>query len=1004
MNQPRSLIEIISDLPVDCAERLLESGKPEFARWVLRLPPSPSTDVLRRWKAKERASAECGLEQEYKQYRREVLHFQIKNSANSKNVEGTLGTLLVSEKEGIQAPLLAGRFLARKMLGPVGRGRMFAAAKSYLNEYPNSPFLVHLIGICQAMQGDYEEAGRWILDRLQSFDFSDCTNSGELVRRHHLFNTLGTCWRAIDLIARDDMRRLNVGAVSGSLHIYRRMNAKTDDGRTIERLFSFKEALLQGQFHDEYLSACDKEFYSSDLSELPQIGFHEKLRAVTDMLRQSKRHILNYRSAYDLAARRLAEFQDDWSRLLSDPDYSSTRPPHAVVRDLGNLSQLLNRLGRRSEAENILTSLWAMAQDEKFEGTKWQISAILARHSDYKDTAIEIGRAIPNAPTTERDIAACFSWALSVQDFQLADRVFKNLSSAQKRNRACLTFVDLLVRQSRFHEALTVAHGIHDQMISAPRMINAFGSWSLIKRIGELRFLRHTSDIYRKVEQPRDPVGLLVVAPRNVDQLRRYPLAVLVELKKMGWAIVSIVGGMFPLEKTGIEELDAITGNITLNGELQPIAENSLGSELSYSFEPSKGQLAYGELDLSHLLWEDAAINRRTYTVDYDCPALQEYLGHLAKWTYSEAITLSRLKEVTKKLNLKCGVFSLFGNRLPDGLVRQFCEVYGDEDRFFCVQGANGYQNYFANFATNYSSKYVVRNVTRHRHARSASFPLPENFSKFFEARRNEASEIISRHEGITRWKRSTAGRGAVSERTKADDRRIRSWRAGGGKVACAFGKVVYDSGVPVDGGPAHRSIEDWINHCISAVSGSNTLLLIKPHPHELNQSIATFPNQTFRELIQAEMGENVIYLEHGAFDIYDLKGRIDLGLIYNGTTAIELGVIGIPCILAGHYAPIDYPIGHAVPRDRGHFERLIRFESPIQVDGELRERAAAWLEYMSGEDFTLDYRYHARPITNRVVYPPWWFKDDLINLLEHGDQNVVRLARRAVGLEEEPA
>ena len=394
MSQSRSLVQIISDFPIDCAERLLESGKPEFARWILRVPPIPSTNTLRRWKAMERASAECGFDQESRRFHREVLHYQIKASAAQNSVADTLAILLLCEKEGVRAPLLASRFLARKMLGPVGRGRMLTAAKPLLEEYPDSPFLIHIVAICQAMHGEYEEAGNWVLEKLQSFDFSDCADSGELVRRHHSFNTLGTCWRAIDLIARDDMRWLNAKTVSGSLHIYRRLSAKTDEGHTSERLFSFKEALLQGQFHDEYLAACDKEFYSSDSSEVPQVGFYEKLRAVSDMLRQSKRHIPNYGPAYQLAARRLEEIQDDWNKLISDPEFSASRPPHVVVRDIGNLLNLAKKLGREDEVPRIVHSLKLFAEHPRFQETKWQISAILAQYPDQRQTARELGESI----------------------------------------------------------------------------------------------------------------------------------------------------------------------------------------------------------------------------------------------------------------------------------------------------------------------------------------------------------------------------------------------------------------------------------------------------------------------------------------------------------------------------------------------------------------------------------------------------------------------------------
>ncbi len=38
--------------------------------------------------------------------------------------------------------------------------------------------------------------------------------------------------------------------------------------------------------------------------------------------------------------------------------------------------------------------------------------------------------------------------------------------------------------------------------------------------------------------------------------------------------------------------------------------------------------------------------------------------------------------------------------------------------------------------------------------------------------------------------------------------------------------------------------------------------------------------------------------LGHRWFDLYELEGLIDLGVIYNGTTAAELGLIGIPSVV----------------------------------------------------------------------------------------------------------
>ncbi|MBB4630359.1 hypothetical protein, partial [Paracoccus denitrificans] len=65
--------------------------------------------------------------------------------------------------------------------------------------------------------------------------------------------------------------------------------------------------------------------------------------------------------------------------------------------------------------------------------------------------------------------------------------------------------------------------------------------------------------------------------------------------------------------------------------------------------------------------------------------------------------------------------------------------------------------------------------------------------------------------------------------------------------------------------------------------------------------------------------------------------------------------------------------------------------------------RAALWLHYMRSPDFTLPYRFHARPVTNKKIYPPYWFGEDLKALQTGENATPSRLARRVLGQEAEP-
>ena len=71
----------------------------------------------------------------------------------------------------------------------------------------------------------------------------------------------------------------------------------------------------------------------------------------------------------------------------------------------------------------------------------------------------------------------------------------------------------------------------------------------------------------------------------------------------------------------------------------------------------------------------------------------------------------------------------------------------------------------------------------------------------------------------------------------------------------------------------------------------------------------------------------------------------------------------------------------------------MLKGEVELECDNELRYKSALWLFYMGSSLFTTDYRYHSRPVTNKVLYPPYWFNKDVNRYLTKGDQNVRKLA-----------
>ena len=920
-------------------------------------------------------------------YLAEALRHRMPAYLKAKDITAILRLMAEMERTCRAAQFQAGRLIAEHLVSDEGRAVLLACAQTAQTDFPDSLYLAHLITLCQAKATDYQTANASLVARLQ--DQKDLAPGASLLRTRRA-TILQQSWRVVDLLAREQMDWADGDGDYSAL-----ITASASNMSSPAR--SFKEHALQGRLRDDYLAICEQE-----LHDAPTL--RARLRAIEDMLRCGIRHIPHYGPSHDRARAHLEQITPDLETLLEPAATGTLKRATETVLDLCTWLNLARRLGECRTAERLIQHFETLSQNSDLAAALWPVPAVLLKEEADTEIGNQIMQRItPLHPVINRDVQNYFRWAMLAQRFEEAEALFNSLPDTLQRKHGALYYVNILQRQERFREALALLRDIHGQALANPSLLNPVSNNNLIKRTGELEFLVETAQIYQSVPQPQNPKGVVLIAARNIDLMRRYPVMGLLEFKRQGWAVIPMVGGLLPRELTGHAEIDILNGALTPSLRFTPEAAAAMPELEDYEADLATGTLRWGDIDLSHSVWEDASINRRRYNIDYSCPELQRYLGQLFQWNQAMCRMMSYAHSQHLHSKLPTASISLFNCRLPDSMFRFFCEQKGDPDTFFYLHGANGYQNYFANFSTNLSQRYVLRNMTRTPHARSASFPLPENFETYFAAQSDQLPDILKRFENTTRIQRSTAGDAPLPAKAIAANQKIAAWRAQGGKVVCAFGKVVCDSSVPFDGGPAHSSMKDWINHAVRTVKDSNTLLLIKPHPHELNNQIATFLTEYFEDLLEEDLSENVMVLGHRWYDIHDLKDLIDLGLIYNGTTSIELGLLGIPCLMASHFAPVDYPIGHAIAQDRAEFEAYLRFEKPVSVASDIRERAAVWLKYMQSEDFTLPYGYHARPITNKVLYPPWWIKDDLEHYHAGQDPAVCELVARALSLRPEP-
>jgi hypothetical protein len=882
-----------------------------------------------------------------------------------------------------------------------GRDDLASASGKALEKYPDSAFLIYLRAMPLADQGKFREAHDLVTAAIRRCQkaVANGTLSENIDRR---YNRLNSVWRVIDAISRDnvawtDGSDIDVPAAGKPEEAEAGVGGEPVHGQVGDETLVFSEQLIQKRQQEKYLQACRLEFDAAGTLQ-------ERFKAIWAMFREGLRRVPDYHAAYDMAGQCFEALRPRWIEFTERPylnkqiDKDGFRAA-SVARQLAAALRIARKLRLDQDIARLEESLVYLAGRPAAVSALWTACDALvdSKPEVYARTTAELILKASRDPNREPEVRDYFNWALKAQRYDFADRLFERLSDKLRFSKGALQYLNILQQEGRFAAAATLAREIHQSLLARPAALIASVSWGLVRRTGELDFAAETAELYEKIPQPSSPQGVIFLAPRTIEQLRRYPLVVLMELKKRGWAVIPLTKGMLPLQPTGRPELDRLLGCLTLEGRLDQDAEEFVPQASGFEARVEMGRLRWNGLNLDHTLWEEAAINRRRYNVDYTCPALRHLLDRLVRWTSLHGAVLEEINRTVVQGGTRCGFMVLQQSRLPDAVVRFYLDEFGEPDEFFCIHSSNGFENYFLNFSSRISTRTALRNLTRHRQLRAAGLPVPSDFEAFYEANRARAAEFLDAAQEIMRMKRSTGGLAQRLPEAQACKDRITEWRKRGGKVACLFGKVVCDSGVPFDGGPAHRSMKDWLNHAIDSVRGSDTLLLIKPHPHEMRNEIGVFLTEYFTDLIEVELPDNAIVLGHRWLDIQDLDGLIDLGVIYSGTTAVELGVLNIPCVLSGHYAPIDYPVGHAVPKDRAHFGDMLRFAEPATVQKDIKERAAAWLHMMRGEGVSRGYRYHARQITNRVVYPPWWFRDDIERYQAQGDRNVALLADEIV-------
>ncbi len=930
---------------------------------------------------------------EEKDIRHRLHKADISRARKSGDIYTFLEKMAMSEAAGTSVPEATAEYLRTELGHDPGRERLSASAAFLLERFRDSILLRYVRAVSLAKLGYTTDAYKLvngarkrILAEIHESENSPSPLSGQekvVAKKKQLLKKLDDLWVIVDHVSRQNM----AWALDDE-------EAEEDASDLSGQQVPVPENDPQRQNvrrETQRLANLQERFESSDTLK-------EKLDIILEVTRVRGRPLPDYQPTFRMARSLFDEISTIFRALAVSQDQDKKDHSLVSAREVPLLIRMY-RLADRLEMPEIVS------------GVHFQLSSIAKSTENYETILNILGAvhtALPSADAkrvireilthdpSKRRATKALQWCGSAREADFAQEIFANFSEDIKDDKS------IAARMSIFHEwnghfdaARESVLGDADALINNPAALLPQKHWRLaIERGGELDFARASAAYLQTFPQPSKPEGIIFVSPRKLSFLRADPLVMLMELRKKGWAVVPLVEGTLPADETGIAEVDNLINIVGRDGRLKRSLGAAGNIDKDFRCDLANGHLSFRDVDLSHPMYELATVRRRAYTIDFSCPVVRGHLAPITVWVQSYLSVLEYLRHFNRSSKLRLGFMCGETHILPNAVFRHYCEKHGDPREFFCVQSVNAYENYFSNFKANVSTRLAVRNLTAVPHLRTPFLPEPSEFDAWYQANKDRAPEFLQEVEGITGMRRST-GDSAREAEAEACLQRIDKWRACGGKVVCLFGKVPADLAIPYDGGPAHSSMKDWLNHSIAAARAApDTLLLIKPHPHELKVEIGLFLTEFFTDLIDEDLPDNVIVLGHRWFDMNDMKGRVDLGVLYNGTTAVELGTMGIPAVLCNDFGPTDYPVGHAVPRDREHYEQLITFECSAEVAPDLKERSAAWLKYLSSDEVSVPYRYYSRQVTNKVIHPPWWFEEDIARYLEQGDPHVEKLAR----------
>ena len=329
---------------------------------------------------------------------------------------------------------------------------------------------------------------------------------------------------------------------------------------------------------------------------------------------------------------------------------------------------------------------------------------------------------------------------------------------------------------------------------------------------------------------------------------------------------------------------------------------------------------------------------------------------------------------------------------------RIYCEAKGFKNDVNAICVRSGYDDYFGG-NVEVASTLTAINMTKHPEAKTSLYGTKEGFERFYLENSENIDVMRSRAEEWFKSQRSKqydSGNRKDDKKRKKILKRIKKHKAAGKKVYLMIGKLIFDMGVKYTKGCAHYDLSHWATHTAESLKNDpDALLLIKPHPHETRKTITMTDESivTFRDIIDTDISsDNIIYMEGQLFRIFDLAPFVDIGLVWNSTSALEMAAMGIKVMMGDECAYNDFPIGFPRVYSIAEYERFLADPDSLEYPSDIQDKAIAFLSYMSSDHVNLINKYTEFTASNYNQFDATIDMDEVRRYRDHGDERLERM------------